>query len=173
MNNNAVEPVRKITMKGLGAVPKPDQYEVGQTIPVATVYGRADGYKTDTSNFGDYKKFKGEFEAVRASDGHVQIASSLIMPDVFADMLSNAVDKAENGVEFSIIVCVKGVEKRDGSKGYEWSINTVRAPERSDALATLRQETIAAVRALPAPEKVEAPEKAETPEPQHKSKGKK
>lgn len=149
--SNAVEPVRKITMKGLGAVPKPDDYQIGQTIPVATVYGRADGYKSDTSNYGDYKKFKGEFEAVRASDGHVQIAASLIMPDVFADMLASAVDHAENGVEFSIIVCVKGVEKRDGSKGYEWVINTVRAPERSDSLEALRQQTIAAVKALPAP----------------------
>lgn len=152
MNDSAVEPVRKITMKGLGAVPKPADYEIGQTVPVATVYGRADGYKTDTSNYGDYKKFKGEFEAVRASDGHVQIASSLIMPDVFADMLASAVDRAENGVEFSIIVCVKGVEKRDGSKGYEWVINTVRAPERSDSLSQLRQETIAAVKSLPPPE---------------------
>lgn len=150
--SQAVEPVRKITMKGLGAAPKPDDYAVGQTIPVATVYGRADGYKSDTSNFGDYKRFKGEFEAVRASDGHVQIASSLIMPSVFEDMLANAVDNAENGVEFSIIVCVKGVEKRDGSKGYEWVINTVRAPERSDTLAALRQQTIDAVRALPAPQ---------------------
>lgn len=165
MNDNAVEPVRKITMKGLGAVPKPDDYQLGQTIPVATVYGRADGYKSDTSNFGDYKKFKGEFEAVRASDGHVQIASNLIMPDVFADMLANAVDKSENGVEFSIIVCVKGVEKRDGSKGYEWAINTVRAPERSDTLSALRQETIAAVRALPAPDSAKA-------EPAHDGKGK-
>jgi len=168
MNDNAVEPVRKITMKGLGAVPKPDQYEVGQVIPVATVYGRADGYKSDTSNFGDYKKFKGEFEAVRASDGHVQIASALIMPDVFADMLASAVDQAsDGGVEFSIIVCIKGVLKRDESKGYEWAIQTVRAPERSDSLAALRQETISAVRALPAPEA-----RKDEPKPEH-GKGKK
>lgn len=153
-----VEPVRKITMKGLGAVPKPDDYEIGQIKPVATVYGRADGYKTDTSNYGDYKKFKGEFEAVRASDGHVQIASALIMPDVFADMLSAAVDRSADGagVEFAIIVCIRGVEKRDGTKGYEWAIETVRTPTRSDSLAALRQETVAAVAALPAPQEKEA-----------------
>lgn len=153
MAKEAVEPVRKITMKGLGAVPKPGTYEVGSFFPVATVYGRADGYKTDTSNFGDYKKFKGEFEAVRASDGHVQISSALIMPDVFADMLATSVDHANGeAVEFAIIVCVKGVKKRDETVGYEWSINTVREPKRSDTLSALRQETVEAVKALPPPE---------------------
>lgn len=146
-----MEYVTKITTKKIGVQPgRNEKPDIGKTVVVATLIGIARSYKAGTSEFGDFIKFAGDFEAVRASDGETFRSARAIFPAIFADSLQTAIDgdTEHAGVQFAAELGVRGA---DNNVGYEWTIKPIgNVSGSADPLAMLRAE---AVKTLPAPEK--------------------
>ncbi|WWT37761.1 ssDNA binding protein [Enterobacteria phage PRDaquamarine] len=157
-----MEIVSKLTLKTIGAQPKP--HSVKENTALASIYGRVRGKKVGQSTFGDFIKFEGEFEGVNLATGEVFRSGALILPKVLESLLAGAVD-GENTVDFAVEVWAKPSEK--GNTGYEYGIKPLIEPAASDELAQLRQTVKAA--ALPAPAKEAA---TEAPAAAAKGKGK-
>ncbi|WWT37792.1 ssDNA binding protein [Enterobacteria phage PRDasparagus] len=157
-----MEIVSKLTLKTIGAQPKP--HSIKENTALASIYGRVRGKKVGQSTFGDFIKFEGEFEGVNIATGEVFRSGALILPKVLESLLAGAVD-GENTVDFAVEVWAKPSEK--GNTGYEYGIKPLIEPAASDELAQLRQTVKAA--ALPAPAKEAA---TEAPAAAAKGKGK-
>lgn len=143
---NKLNLVSKITVAALGAQPKPNSITVDTH--VATLYGRCTDKQLGTSAYGDFVKFKGEFEGVNAQNGETYRAGVLIVPQILEALLDQAINTDENNaVDFAVEVWVKPSEK--SKTGYTYAIKPLIQPQESDALAALR--SIAQAPALAAP----------------------
>ncbi|WWT39187.1 ssDNA binding protein [Enterobacteria phage PRDteal] len=138
-----MEIVSKLTLKTIGAQPKP--HSIKGNTALASIYGRVRGKKVGQSTFGDFIKFEGEFEGVNIATGEVFRSGALILPKVLESLLAGAVD-GENTVDFAVEIWAKPSEK--GNTGYEYGIKPLIEPAASDELAALRNQVKAA---LPAP----------------------
>ncbi|WWT38939.1 ssDNA binding protein [Enterobacteria phage PRDroyal] len=138
-----MEIVSKLTLKTIGAQPKP--HSVKENTALASIYGRVRGKKVGQSTFGDFIKFEGEFEGVNIATGEVFRSGALILPKVLESLLAGAVD-GENTVDFAVEIWAKPSEK--GNTGYEYGVKPLIEPAASDELAALRNQVKAA---LPAP----------------------
>lgn len=138
-----MEIVSKLTLKSIGAQPKP--HSVKENTALASIYGRVRGKKVGQSTFGDFIKFEGEFEGVNIATGEVFRSGALILPKVLESLLVGAVD-GENTVDFAVEIWAKPSEK--GNTGYEYGVKPLIEPAASDELASLRNQVKAA---LPAP----------------------
>ncbi|AAX45597.1 ssDNA binding protein [Enterobacteria phage PR4] len=143
-----MEIVSKLTLKTIGAQPKP--HSVKENTALASIYGRVRGKKVGQSTFGDFIKFEGEFEGVNIATGEVFRSGALILPKVLESLLAGAVD-GENTVDFAVEIWAKPSEK--GNTGYEYGVKPLIEPAASDELAALRNQVKAA---LPAPAAGEA-----------------
>lgn len=145
-----MEYVTKLTTKKIGVQPgRNEKPELGKTVVVATLIGIARSYKAGSSEYGEFLKFAGDFEATRVSDGETFRSARAIFPAIFADSLQTAIDSDtdHNGVQFAAELGVRGAEN---AVGYEWTIRPIgNVSGNADPLAALRDE---AVKALPAPE---------------------
>lgn len=140
-----MEILSKITLKTIGCQPKPNSVQKMATL--ATIYGIAQRYKIGTSNYGEFTKFQGDFEAVRVADGETFRSAALLLPPIIGDMLRATVDKADDtGVQFGVEI---GVKPSDVPIGYEYSVKPVFKTDAADALAHLRDSVL---KSLPAPE---------------------
>lgn len=148
-----MEFVTKITTKKIGVQPsRTNKPEVGKTLWLATIIGIARSYKIGTSEYGEFAKFQGDFEAVRMVDGETFRAARMILPPILSEPLQTAVDADEShsGVQFAFELGVKGSEV---AIGYEWAVRPIgKVSGTADPLAALREE---AQKALPAPEHAE------------------
>lgn len=150
-----MEVLNKITLKTIGMQPKPGS--VKENVLLATIYGIAGGYKIGTSNYGEFTKFRGDFEAV-TSDGKTFRSGALLLPPTISDMLRVAIDKAgdDAGVQFGVEI---GVKHSDVPIGYEYTVHPVFKADAADPLAKLRTDIMAR---LPAPEKMPEQDKEHT-----------
>lgn len=140
---------RKLTTKTIiGKVTKPDK-------PTALyrVWGRANGLRTGSTQFGEFVAMIGTFEAVRLSDGVYFKSSQCILPAPYGGpggMLSQAVkDNTENGrggVDFALEIGVKPDE--ESTTGYVYVTDPLREASATDELKSLRD---VATKSLPAP----------------------
>lgn len=127
--------VAKITVAGIGAQPKPNTVEADTH--VATLYGRCTDKQVGTSAYGDFIKFKGEFEGVNAATGETYRAGVLIVPNILESLLDASINTDDNNaVDFAVEVWVKPSEK--SKTGYVYGIKPLIEPAESDALAQLR-----------------------------------
>lgn len=180
-----MEIVNKITMKSIGAQPKANSVEAPRE--VAHIFGVARSFKTGSSNYGFFEKFVGDFEAVNTETGEVYASQTLLVPSIVEQLLKGALTAAgaeagkvgapgtrgqdvdgkvaDTPVEFAFIVGVKPTTKREGAnagQGYEFTVKPMIESKRSDTLASLREVSQKARKALPAPEAQKEQHKAGT-----------
>ncbi len=149
-----MEIVSKLTLKTIGAQPKPHSIEVNTML--CSIYGRIRGKKVGQSTFGDFINFDGEFEGVNAATGEVFRSGKMILPRVLESLLAGAVD-GENTVDFAVEIWAKPSEK--GNTGYEYGVKPLVEPAASDELDKLRalvQQQLPAPAATAATKKVKA-----------------
>lgn len=111
-------------------------YKDGENVILFHVFGRANGIKTGTSNFGEWLCFEGQFEAVNVSTGETSQAPKCFLPDPIESMLVNAL-KDNAVVEFALEVGVKANSKLP--MGYEYIVNPLVEVKQSDDLKVLRE----------------------------------
>lgn len=141
--------VSKLTIKTLKA--QPASGSITEPKMIATLYGRCNDKKVGTSDYGEFVRFKGEFEGVNADTGETYRAGAMIVPGILESLLDSAIAVNENNaVDFAVEVWVEPSER--SMTGYTYSIKPLIQPEESDALAELRN---LAKGKLPAPEEAE------------------
>ena len=172
----------KISMKSIGVQPKAGQPIVDG--PVAHIYGSARNYLVGSSTYGEFTKFRGDFEAVNLSTGENYRSQNLLLPDIAAGLLvaalhaagakhgttktattpENPGEPATAPVEFAIEIGVrKTASNKPGGRGYEFTLRPLVETRDSDPLAALRKHvkehfmtgSVADKKALPAPAQVE------------------
>lgn len=127
--------VTQITIKNIKAQPKP--HTIKEAKMVATLYGRCTEKKVGTSDYGEYIRFMGEFEAVNADTGESYRAGKMIVPGVLEGLLDSAISVEENeAVDFAVEVWVEPSER--GNAGYTYNIKPLIKPKESDVLGELR-----------------------------------
>lgn len=141
-----MELLNKITMKALEVQPKAGTIEEGAKIPLARIFGRSQGAKLKTSDYGESFAFSGNFEAVRISDGATFKSSKVFLPKTIEGLLAAAHNESDEPIDFAIEV---GVKNAKNAFGYEWTVTPlIENTGAADQLAHLRP---AALAALPAP----------------------
>lgn len=128
--------VSKITIKSIKAQPK--KHSVEQDTLLATLYGRCQDKKAGSSDFGEFIRFKGEFEAVNAESGDVFKSNEMIVPRILEGLLDNAITADENAsVDFAMEIWAEANEA--SITGYSYTVKPLTEPQESDALQELRQ----------------------------------
>jgi hypothetical protein len=160
-----VEIVNKITMKSIGAQPKPRSVLVPTDL--AHIYGTARTFKEGSSTYGIFRSFIGEFEAVNLETGEVTRSNRVLLPPVAEKLLTEqmlqlgakpgrektATDAGTEGtegssaVDFAFVISVKPQFEKDGKtivergQGYEYGIRPLIESRVSDTLAHLREHS--------------------------------
>lgn len=156
----------KISLKTIGCQPKTGAKIVACT--VAHVYGSARNYVIGSSTYGEYTKFRGDFEAVNLSSGESYRSGNLLLPDVAADLLASALhaagakhgrakspgidgDDGEDAlapIEFAVEIGIRPkTSDKPGGMPYEWTVRPLIEARDSDPLVSMRDK----VKALSAP----------------------
>ncbi len=136
--------ITKITLKNIGAQPKAKTLKEGETVHVANIYGRVRGIEPGSTQYGDFLKFKGAFEAVDIATGQTFRSGTLILPAVLESLISGAF--GDQALDFAFKVNATYSEK--GNTGYTFTASPLIESTEADELADLRA---AAMKALPAP----------------------
>lgn len=141
------------------------------------VMGVATSIIPDESNYGQYFRMIGNFEAKRFSDGKRFISSTCILPEPVGGMIGNQLMTAiraegklgtetevrgkkrtqyeVSSAQFAFVIGAKPSSK--GDRGYEWVSRPIVQPSGVDSLADLRGKVHAA---LPAPAQPADPAKS-------------
>jgi len=131
---------RKITARTMGL----KKFVAGQSY---IVFGKARRYEVGQSDFGQYTKFRGQFEAVNENTGEQAASSVTIFPgSLREDELMEAIDNADGVVEVAVRFFM--VENDQSLTGVSWTAERLVENRSSDPLADLRSQLSGA---LPAP----------------------
>lgn len=171
----SIKLVKKITVKNvLGRKPSAALLGDNDTFDVMTVYGTATKVESGTHDFGDgnvseFEKFRGNFAAIRVSDGVEFRSGVMILPDVAGGVLAPVVKELGEGAEavnFGFLVTMK---KAETSIGYEYLAEPLTKPSEHDPLDAIKGQLAGApgIPALEAP-----PETAKPPVKKQAGKGK-
>ncbi len=139
-----MELLRKISTKTvLGD--RPERPKDKKTVALYSVFGIANGCQTGHSDYGDWIKLKGSFEAVRIGDGVVAQSGACILPEPVNSMIAaNLMATDDEGkrttqsVQFSFEI---GVKRTETAIGYEYVTRPLVESGGADPLAALRDQT--------------------------------
>lgn len=137
-----------------------------------TVIGRAHNLRDGESQFGPWTSLRGEFEAVRLSDGETFISAECFIPGPAGDLLVAQVRKfieeeipvtseqyKKTGktykvtgeyVEMALVISTKA-STREAGQPYEFVVRPIVPVQKADALAALRDRMTKALPRLAAP----------------------
>lgn len=140
--------LKKITVKGV-LERKPTAALLGDAnnFAIMTVFGTATSCKPEKHEFGDgnfseYNRFRGNFSAVRVSDGEEFRSGTLIMPDVAGDALAGVMADLEEGkasVQFAFFI---GIKNSESPIGYEYTAEPLTEPQEHDPLLQMRRQLL-------------------------------
>lgn len=142
-----------------------------------TIIGRAHNLRDGESTFGPWTSLRGEFEAVRLSDGETFISAECFVPGPAGDLLVQQVRKfiteeipvsAEQAkksgrtykvtgeyVEMALVISTKS-STRDAGQPYEFVVRPIVPVQKADALAALRERMMKTLPRLAAPKAANA-----------------
>jgi len=109
--------------------------EDGQIVDLMTVYGRAQGFKQGSSDFGDWLAFTGQFEVINLLTGETSEAPQVFLVEPLQGMLLAQLQNAES-VDFA--VTLQAVVDSEMPRGYEYRVVPLTETKRTDALDSLR-----------------------------------
>jgi hypothetical protein len=134
-----MELLNKITLKGMDTQPKPGS--VKNAVALVRIFGRSQGYKVKTSDYGESLAFTGTFEAIRLADGAVFRAPKVFLPKQIEGLLGSAHDNTEGEpIDFAVEV---GVKPAKNAYGYEWTVKPLfESKGPADQLAHLRESVM-------------------------------
>jgi len=138
-----VEFLKKITVKGvcpgLKEMEKPEKPDA-----IMTVFGLVTGAKPDRSDYGDYIRFEGNFEAVDMGTGNAYRSGRMILPGIAEGLLAGAFNgEGVESVQFALEI---GIKPSKSPVGYDYTVKPLVESAENDPLADLRGKL-----SLPAP----------------------
>lgn len=133
----------KISAKTLGAAPKMVLVEVdGKQVARADgtqtlfrIVGRAMGFKTGNTDYGQWVAFSGDFRATLFATGEMFQSSKVFLPESVTGMLQAALANSTAGADFAFDV---GVIPATTTVGYQYTVTSlIPQDEKTDPLAAL------------------------------------
>ena len=157
-----IEHVKKITIKGLGAVRR--DLTPGQRVEVARLAGVVTGYKTAITQYGTSYGLIGTFRAA-CTDGRIVASNVLYGAGGFENEIVAALDAGAQNIEFGVIVYATGIEAKAGGSNYMWSFAPFIKPAESSPAANLlaRAADIPVLKLSAPPAESENPAESEKP----------
>jgi hypothetical protein len=139
----------------------------GKEVPIMTVMGRVDSFRTGEGDNGPFIKLMGDFEAVNLLTGEITSNSMAILPNHVGGGIVAAIKGGAQGIQFAVEIRVKF--DITSATSYMFEIYTHMKPQASDAIAAIKAQLVAdkselpgialapSVPALSAPEATPAP----------------
>lgn len=152
--------VSKMTVKSLGCDPAAVHKLPAGTdvLPLARIFGRANGTKNKTDSFGEViTAIIGDFEGVNLANGKAYSSSVLYLPGGIHERIESTLyDKNGRPVEFGVEISVRKTERQqpDGKKvpAYTYEVKELVKAQESDSLKGLREKVNEApLPTMPAP----------------------
>lgn len=139
--------IGKITMASIGC--KPALVNMlkegeGNELALARIYGTLDEvrYQDDKDKGQIYTYFVGSFEAVNMQDGDVYKSGKLFLPKGISELVEGECKKNPNtAIQFAFEV--RSIKANNPAK-YSYKVLPLVSPEKSDALAQLRERVMKA-----------------------------
>ena len=110
--------------------------EDGDVKDLFNCYGRASGFKTDTSDFGVWTALTGNFEAVDLRTGEEIQAPLIFLVEPLLGMILAQLANSES-VDFACMISI--VARDELPTGYEYKVTPLTEIKRTDELEALRQ----------------------------------
>lgn len=101
-----------------------------------SIFGRANGIKTGSTQYGEWTGFTGQMEAINHVSGETFAAIMCFIPEPLCSLIKTAL-QANEEVEFAFTVSVK--RRDDLKEGYEYLVTPHKQAQEADPLAGLRQ----------------------------------
>lgn len=120
------------------------------------VYGVTGKIKEGKSQFGEWRSFRGTFEAAK-SDGEIFASNQVFLPQPYEDLLYTLLMKTQEtdekaSIEFAVRVSiVPPTPGKASSTGYEYRCIPIIDDRTSSPLLSLREKVQAATKQLAAP----------------------
>lgn len=131
-------------------------------IPVMRVMGIANGFKTGTSDNGDWIAILGQFAATDLSTGEIARSGQCFLP-ISATGLVHAALRAEGVQHVEFAFDIVAVLDESSATGYIYETHSLIAPKEDDPVTKM----MAALSAIPLPQ-LAAPKAGGNPEPENK-----
>lgn len=117
----------------------------GVPVNVLIVGGFVTGMESGVSQFGNYIKFKGEFEGQNLLTGEVYRSGKLLLPPIAEGPISQEFEQAEGGrLKFAMQISVEENKSTKGGVKYKYGVKPLVEPKSDDELSKL-------MKSLPAP----------------------
>jgi hypothetical protein len=156
----AVNIVSKITVKGVCG--KMDLEKLlaapGKTIELMDVYGLARKAIPDSSDYGEYVKFRGSFKAINLEDGEIVQSGACILPKVAQEALAGQFTDDTQEVAFGFRV--SAAYDPEAVTKYVYKVIPLMVPAENDALGLLENKIKNDFKKLQAPGSLPAPKGA-------------
>jgi hypothetical protein len=129
--------LKKLTVANVVGKPKQAWVQDG-AVDLFTVYGLCRSYQEESTSYGPYLRFKGDFKAIDSHRRQYR-GAAMILPKAAEDMLANMVLSAKEVsgqayVEFGLVI---GMTPSDAPIGYEFTVRPLIQEQDSDPLAAL------------------------------------
>ena len=151
--------LKKITLKVISSVDlekTAKEMKEKEKRALVRVYGIVNSHDLGSTQYGDFLRFKGNFEAVDLATGDVYRSGQAILPQVAEDLLHAALVAAGGeSVQFGFELGIK--ESKNSKTGYELTASPLIKESPNDPLALMREQI-----GLPAPEAPKEPEAPKT-----------
>jgi len=132
--------VSKITVKGIcGALKEPEK-----PVKLLQVYGLVRSSEVGKTTYGEYIRFRGNFEAVNLETGQMYQSGALILPAIAESLLYGAAASLEEGSALRFAFEI-GIKPSKSPTGYDYTVTPLVEGSENDPLADLRSQ----VKALP------------------------
>lgn len=141
--NKGTELARKITISTVTGGAK-EWFEKLMALPVdnrqmnlMAVYGFANGYKADSSEFGEFVKINGTFRAVNQQTGEITNSPQLILPTYIGHAMAAALDSPDRAgpLKFAFEVDVKF--DASAIAKYVYVVRDIMPAQQDDPLSAL------------------------------------
>jgi hypothetical protein len=156
-----VEILNKITMKAIGCQPPAGSVTEPQVL--CHLFGTAVSFKTGSTNYGFFQKFRGDFKALNVDTGDLYNSPYLLVPELIETLIKDELVRvgatagkvgnkslqqaeidgtdAPTPVEFHFEIGVKPAPKKtegaDKGSGYQYTVRTVSESKVADPHAHL------------------------------------
>lgn len=125
--------LKKMVMDGI----KAETLKNGDTIELFDVMGVARDTMTGVSDFGDWIGFKGDFQAIRTTDGQRFRSGKCFLPEGASDLIEAAQPSKEKEIAFAFRIGL--IVDDTANTLYEYTVESPLEPEQNDAIKRLEE----------------------------------
>jgi hypothetical protein len=160
--------IRKLTIKSISDKPTLKDLIEHTEIPLCRVYGIANGMKPDSTDYGNFVRFMGDFRGTNLKTGEQVRSGQMIMPKIIEDLIAGQLVNPEiSALEFGFEIGMR-LDETVATK-YVYTAKSLIEAAENDPLIALENKmkllTSNVTQIKPVEEKASEPAPAPAPAP--------